>query len=163
MAAMLIIPMLTPFYTPMPAAAAVRTVEMKDYKFKTPNTVSEGQSMSVSVGDSVTWVNFDAESHNIAILEGPELNVSPEQKTGEKWSMTFTKPGRYHYYCEFHPAMVGDVIVGGNNSTASPERLATTFKETSKSVRGKFLNYWQKNGGPTAARLPHLRGDAGAL
>src|SRR5688572_15297879 len=63
MAAMLVIPMLTPFYTPQPAAAAIRTVEMKDFKFKSPNTVSEGQSMNVAVGDTVTWVNFDAESH----------------------------------------------------------------------------------------------------
>lgn len=148
MAAMLVIPMLTPFYTPQPAAAAARTVDMRDFKFKNATTPNKDSNVTnVAVGDSITWINFDVESHNIAILEGPELNVSPEQKIGEKWTMTFTKPGRYHYYCEFHPDMLGDVIVGGNTSTASPERLATTFKETSKTVRGKFLNYWQKNGG----------------
>jgi hypothetical protein len=113
---------------------------MRDYKFQ-PAT------LNIAVGDTVTWTNFDVESHNVAILEGPELDVSPEQKRGEKWSRKFTKPGRYHYYCEFHPAMIGDVIVGGNNSTASTEQAAQTFPETARTVRGKFLKYWKEHGG----------------
>jgi plastocyanin len=124
----------------VPAHAASHEVAMREYKFVQ-------NALRVAVGDTVTWANYDPDSHNVAILEGPELNVSPEQRKGEKWSMTFSKPGRYHYYCEFHPWMVADVIVGDNTSTASTERAAQTFKETGKSVRGKFLQYWQKNGG----------------
>ncbi|HEX8219431.1 MAG TPA: plastocyanin/azurin family copper-binding protein [Chloroflexia bacterium] len=131
----------------VPAHAASHEVAMREYKFVQPQ-------LRVAVGDSVSWVNYDPDSHNIAILEGPELNVSPEQPKGAKWSMTFTKPGRYHYYCEFHPWMVADVIVGGNESTASTERAAQTFKETGKSVRGKFLQYWQKNGGLAQQGFP---------
>jgi polysaccharide biosynthesis protein PslG len=122
------------------ASAAEREVPMRDFKFQ-PAT------LNVSVGDTVTWTNYDTESHNVAILEGPELDVSPEQKRGEKWSRRFTKPGRYHYYCEFHPNMIGDVIVGGNNSTASSEQAAQTFPETSRTVRGTFLRYWKEHGG----------------
>jgi hypothetical protein len=43
--------------------------------------------------------------------------------------------------------MIGDVIVGGNNSTASTEQAAQTFPETTKTVRGKFLKYWKEHGG----------------
>src|SRR5215210_6263105 len=150
-AAMLIAPMVSSAVYTAPvanSAAPESVVLMKDYKFVPErDTAVEGQTVSVAVGATVTWLNQDTESHNVAILEGPELNVSPEQKRGEKWSMTFNKPGRYRYYCEFHPNMVADVIVGGVNDTTAKDRTAVTFKETSKSVRGKFLQYWNAHGG----------------
>ena len=123
------------------------SVLMKDYKF-IPQGVktTEGQALSIPVGTTVTWPNADVESHNIAILEGPELNVSPEIKQGGRWSMTFSKPGRYRYYCEFHPPMVADIVVGGVTSTASSAPASVTFKETGKAVRGKFLTYWNQHG-----------------
>jgi plastocyanin len=122
-----------------PASAAEVKVEMRDYKF-----IQE--TVNVAVGDSVSWTNFDVESHNVAITEGPELNVSPEQRKGERWAMKFTRPGRYEYFCEFHPSMVGRVIVGGSNN-ASPAKIATTFPETGKTMRGKFYEYWNAHGG----------------
>jgi plastocyanin len=136
---------------PTPAHGAEAALEvsvlMKDYKFiPTGVSTTEGQTLRINVGTTVTWPNQDVESHDIAILEGPELNVSPEIKKGEKWSMTFTKPGRYHYYCEFHPPMVADIIVGGVDSTASVDQTSATFKETSKTARGKFLKYWNEHG-----------------
>jgi len=134
-------------YDAQPTHAAETTVPMKDFKFA-PAVVN------VAVGDTVTWINQDTEPHNVAILEGPELNVSPEQKKGEKWSMTFTRPGRYHYYCEYHPNMVADVIVGGVNDTAARDRNTVTFKETGKSARGKFLDYWNRNGGLAQQGFP---------
>ncbi|HEX9990048.1 MAG TPA: plastocyanin/azurin family copper-binding protein [Chloroflexia bacterium] len=125
--------------TTQPASAAETKVEMRDYKF-----VQE--TVNVAVGDSVSWTNFDAESHNVAITEGPELNVSPEKRKGETWAMKFNRPGRYEYFCEFHPSMVGRVIVGGSNN-ASPAKIATTFAETGKTMRGKFYEYWNAHGG----------------
>ncbi|HKP52643.1 MAG TPA: cupredoxin domain-containing protein [Chloroflexia bacterium] len=135
---------------PTQAAQVIAEVNvvMKNYSFNPVGvSTTEGKTFNIPAGTTVTWPNQDGESHNIAILEGPEINVSPEIKTGQKWSMTFTKPGRYHYYCEFHPPMVADIIVGGVNSTASAEVASVSFKETGRAVRGKFLNYWQKNGG----------------
>src|SRR5690242_3677095 len=111
-------------------------VLMKDYKFNPSSVVaSEGQAIKVDVGATVTWSNADLESHDITILEGPELNVSPEIKNGQAWSMKFTKAGRYHYYCEFHPSMVSDIIVGGVNSTANLDQVSSSFKETGRAVR----------------------------
>lgn len=120
--------------------AATQSMLMKDYKY-------EKAVINVNVGDTVTWTNQDPEPHNIAILEGPYLNVSPEIKTSQKWSMTFTAPGKYHYYCEWHPWMIADVVVGGSTSTAPLFREVQTFQETGKTVRGKFLDYWKNHGG----------------
>ncbi len=123
--------------------AAGNSVLIKDYMFHG----TDGTTIRIAVGDTVKWTNQDQESHDVAILEGPELNVSPEIKPGQTWSMTFTEPGKYHYYCEFHPAMVGDVIVGDSESTEPANREFQTFAETGKTVRGNFLQYWNAHGG----------------
>ncbi len=70
-----------------PIVAEVRVL-MKDYKFNPTSVVAaEGQAIKVDVGVTITWSNADLESHDITILEGPELNVSPEIKNGQAWSM----------------------------------------------------------------------------
>ena len=125
--------------------AANFSVAMKDYKYQAQAT--EGTTIKIAVGESVEWVNHDPDPHNVAILEGPYLNVSPEIRTGQKWSMKFTVAGKYHYYCEWHPWMVADVIVGGSEFTAPVGRSVQTFAETGKTVRGKFLDYWKAHGG----------------
>jgi plastocyanin len=135
-----------------PSSAANNAVVMKDYKFVPSAGAVEGTSLKIAVGESVTWTNTDHDSHNIAILQGPELNVSPEQKSGQSWSMRFTKPGTYHYYCEFHSWMQADIVVGG--STASSVPTSQTFAETGKAVRGSFLNYWQQHGGLAQQGFP---------
>ncbi len=130
------------------AHAADNLILMRDYKFVSSGAnAREGQMVNVAVGDRVTWTNYDRDSHNIAILEGPELNVSPELKSGQSWTMVFRKPGKYHYYCEFHPWMVADVIVGGAGAAQPAEPQAYTFPETGKTVRGVFLDYWRTHGG----------------
>src|SRR5207253_687993 len=73
---------------------------------------------------------------------------------GESWKMTFTLPGTYHYFCEFHPGMVADVIVGDSTSTAPVDRAVQTFAETGKTVRGRFLSYWQSHGGLAQQGFP---------
>jgi polysaccharide biosynthesis protein PslG len=127
--------------------AANHTVVMKDIKFQNLQGTPPGTSINIAVGDSIEWVNQDPTSHNVAILDAPESNVSPEIRPGESWKMTFTQPGTYHYFCEFHPGMVADVIVGGSASTEPVDRAVQTFPETGKTVRGRFLAYWQSHGG----------------
>lgn len=75
----------------------------------------------VSVGTTVTWVNEDVftfplhgEStgqHPVSVADGPEKFTSPILNHADKYSYTFTKPGKYEYYCPIHPYMKGVIEV----------------------------------------------------
>ncbi len=84
----------------MPAAAAEITV--KDFAFLPATT-------EIASGQTVTWTNTDDEPHQV--MAGDKSFRSPALDTGEKFSVTFTKPGTYSYYCPIHPRMTGSVIV----------------------------------------------------
>ncbi len=142
-------------YFAQPARAAFNEILMKNYQFAPTNVnASEGNTVRIPVGDTVTWSNTDQASHNVAITDGPALDVSPEMKQGDKFTMTFSKPGTYRYYCEFHPWMKAEIVVGGSASTTSPERASQTFPETGKTVRGSFLAYWNAQGGLAQQGFP---------
>jgi polysaccharide biosynthesis protein PslG len=129
-------------------------IQMKDHSYQNTTQPADGANISIPVGGTVEWTNPGPLSHNVAILDGPDVNVSPEVKPGDTWSMIFTVPGTYHYFCEFHPGMEGDVIVGGSASTAPVGRSVQTFAETGKTVRGLFLDYWNAHGGLAQQGFP---------
>jgi plastocyanin len=129
-------------------------LQMNDHSYQNTTQPADGANISIPVGGTVEWTNPGPLSHNVAILNGPEVNVSPEVKPGDTWSMTFNVPGTYHYFCEFHPGMEGDVIVGGSASTAPVGRGVQTFAETGKTVRGLFLDYWNAHGGLAQQGFP---------
>ena len=142
-----------------PALAAIEAqVQMKDFRF-TPN------ALTIRVGTTVVWTNLDSVSHNVAITSGPELWVSPEQHKGQAAHFKFTRPGKYNYYCEFHPGMEASLVVTMPSGslpadsfildTPPNQGIATqTFPETGKSVRGRFLEYWKGHGGLTQQGFP---------
>ena len=80
-----------------PAEAATFTVNAKGFAF-TP------ADMTVHVGDTVRWVNGDAESHAV---QGGSLS-SPEITPGSSFSATFTSPDVIEYICRFHTYMNGN-------------------------------------------------------
>lgn len=69
----------------------------------------------------VTWVNQDDEAHTVSAplpgqvtTEGAwDLVLQP----GQSQSRRFMIPGRYDYYCRFHPRMRGAVVVEAGNVT----------------------------------------------
>lgn len=87
-------------------AGAAHTVTMTGYKF-VPQTIT------VAVGDTVTWVNNDTAGHTVTVTDGPEKFSSDLIATGKSFSHTFTKPGTYSYYCAVHPDMTASVVVQG--------------------------------------------------
>ncbi len=117
-------------------------VEIRNYSFGPGN-------LKVPIGTEIAWTNRDNDTHNIAIDQGPELYVSPVLSAGNSAHFTFTRPGIYHYFCEWHPQMQGTIVVeapaGTNPAPASA--ASSTFRETGKSVRGKYLDYWSSRGG----------------
>jgi plastocyanin len=67
------------------------------------NLVFEPNEVTVSVGDTVTFVNGDLPPHNIVFLENAELSHSDLAfMSGEKFPVTFDKAGDYEFQCEPH-------------------------------------------------------------
>ena len=75
---------------------------IEDFKFK-PETVQ------ISVGDTVTWVNMDSAPHTAT--SNNEGFDSGGLSEGESFSFTFEEAGNYDYICTFHPNMKGEIIV----------------------------------------------------
>jgi plastocyanin len=95
------------------ASAASFTVNAKDFAFSPA-------ALTVRVGDTVKWVNGDAESH---AAQGGSL-ASPEIIAGSSWSTTFTAPEEISYTCRFHTYMTGTISVLA--ASAAPAAPVTT-------------------------------------
>ena len=67
------------------------------------------QTVTVPVGATVTWTNRDDTPHTVVSTDG--VFKSKVRDTDEKFSYTFTKAGKYPYYCSVHPKMTGQIIV----------------------------------------------------
>ena len=68
-------------------------------------------TLTVPVGTAVTWTNRDDIPHTIVSTDDPKAFKSKVLDTDEKFSLTFSKPGTYPYFCSIHPKMTGKVIV----------------------------------------------------
>lgn len=66
-------------------------------------------SVRISAGDTIAWTNTDDRDHSVQATDGSFRtgNIRP----GKSVSITFAKPGTYHYGCPYHPRERGSVIV----------------------------------------------------
>jgi plastocyanin len=85
------------------AAATGVTVDIKNFAYS-PDPVT------VAVGESVTWTNQDSAPHT-ATAKDREVLQSGTLNQGDSYTQTFEVAGTYEYVCEFHPNMVGTLIV----------------------------------------------------
>ncbi|GJL90474.1 cupredoxin domain-containing protein [Hyphococcus sp.] len=65
--------------------------------------------LTISAGDTVTWVNSDVMAHTSTASGGSW--DSGRMDKGDEWSFTFDNSGDFAYDCTFHPTMRGLVIV----------------------------------------------------
>ncbi len=67
------------------------------------NLVFEPNELTVSVGDTVTFVNGDLPPHNVVFLDHEELS-HPDLAfmSGEQFPVTFNETGDYEFQCEPH-------------------------------------------------------------
>ena len=78
-------------------------VEARDYWF-------EPTYLTVAAGTTVTWTNYDDESHTVT----NDLGLFDDEIwPGDTWSYTFSEPGVYFYYCQPHDWMIGEITVVG--------------------------------------------------
>ncbi len=95
--------------TSAPATAATGgkgkmvTVDISMFAFK-PST------LTVAKGTTVAFTNMDTTEHTATEDIGPTFDTGAIQH-GQTKMVTFTKPGKYGYKCNFHPFMTGTVIV----------------------------------------------------
>ena len=73
------------------------------------NRSYDPDTVTVKMGDTVTWVNRDSPQHDV-VADNGEFK-SELFDTGGTFSFTFTQPGTYPYHCSIHPGMVGTVTV----------------------------------------------------
>ena len=68
------------------------------------------QSLTVSVGDTVTWRNDQGVSHTVTSDQGSELG-SGNLSQGQTYQHIFTQAGLFPYHCTIHPNMTGQITV----------------------------------------------------
>ncbi|MBE9537200.1 MAG: cupredoxin domain-containing protein [Proteobacteria bacterium] len=85
-------------------------IGMEGWEFRPP-------TIKIHTGDTVTWINDDDTTHNMAFddtaLGGPTKEDPYKIKVGREFSWTFKEAGEFSYYCKLHhdQDMVGKVIV----------------------------------------------------
>jgi plastocyanin len=83
-------------------AGGSATVTIVDFAFDPPE-------IEVAAGTSVSWINEDTAPHTATADDGTFDTGRLDE--GAEGSVTFDEPGAYAYHCDFHPDMVGTVVV----------------------------------------------------
>ena len=98
-------------------AASDTTVTIADFSF-TP------ASITIHVGDTVTWTNHGPSAHTATANNG-SFNTGVLQK-GQSASHTFNNAGTFSYICSIHPFMHGTVVVLANTTSTTPATTPTS-------------------------------------
>jgi plastocyanin len=107
--------------------AADRAVDIAGFAF------SPG-SVTIAVGDTVTWSNADVQNHT-ATADDASFDTGTIAG-GTSKSVTFATAGRFAYHCKIHPSMTATVVVqaaaggGGAAPTIPPADTATPVPTT---------------------------------
>lgn len=101
------------FESAMPLTlAATASVDIVDFSFSP-------SSSTINLGDSVTWTNRGPSFHTST---SDSVNWNSSTLTvNQTFSFTFNSPGSFTYHCNFHPSMIGTIVVqSAATATATP-------------------------------------------
>lgn len=119
---------------------ATTTVTQTEYKFTTA-------SITVNVGDTVTWTNGGTVAHtstsDTGVWDSGAMNV------GTSFSFTFTSAGTFPYHCSFHQGlgMVGTVTVNAAPPPPTPPAISSSLSATA--IVNLAFNYTVQASGST--------------
>lgn len=119
----LLVPLALLLLAPGQASAASYRVAMQGYAFSPA-------SLTVHVGDTVTWTNADTAPHDVKTTSGPVAIHSPMLNKGQSWTYTFTAAGAYGYYCTVHPDMTARIAVLAAPKPTPPPAPTTHHPES---------------------------------
>lgn len=140
-----------------PASAADATVTIENFQI-------DPQSVTVNVGDSVTWTNADSAPHQISANDDSFSTgvINP----GASKTLVFNTPGTFAYHCDIHPAETATLTVQADEdtttsstttttnptttSTAPPETTPTSQAVTTTTARARALPATGRETGPMA-------------
>ena len=110
-------------------------------------------SITVSVGDTVTWTNSDPQTHT-ATADDASWNSGNIAGGGGTKSVTFTTAGTFPYHCAIHSQMTGPLTV---QATAPvPSAGATTPPTDAASI--SETNGGSGNGSPFGVLMVAVAG-----
>ena len=92
-------------------AVAVRAHENHRHPVQIHRFKFQPEPIEINSGDWVIWENRDVAPHTATSDE--DLFDTGELGRGDTAAQQFNTPGRYDYFCAFHPHMKGAVIVRG--------------------------------------------------
>ena len=95
-------------------SAAQANVKMAGFAF-------DQTTLTVKVGDTVTWTNSDTAPHNATADDG--AFKTPDIAQGQSASITATVVGTHTYICTIHPRMKSTLII---QAAGAPTSLPTT-------------------------------------
>jgi plastocyanin len=73
-------------------------------------TIQEPATLTVNVGDRVTWTNQDTAPHTVTSDTAGVFDVRTEG-SGGTGSLTFNTAGTFPFHCTIHPNMKGTMVV----------------------------------------------------
>ena len=97
-------------------------------------------SVTVTVGDTVTWTNSDAQAHT-ATANDSSWDTGTIAN-GASGTITFSTAGTFAYHCSIHSAMTGTVTVQaatGGGATTPPTDTAAPGATDTGSARATLL------------------------
>jgi plastocyanin len=127
----------------VPAAAVASAASSRKAKKSASASVTMGDfffspaSVTVAIGDTVTWRNTGKAPHNATADDGSFR--TPDLNQGQSASHTFDSAGTFSYICTIHPNMKGTVRVlsassgggGGGGGGAGSSATGTDTSEAS--------------------------------
>jgi YVTN family beta-propeller protein len=88
--------------TTQQAPVAAATVSIANFAFGPA-------SVTVHVGEAVTWTNNDGATHTVTFKDSSTGTDS--LPPGRSFTRTFDHAGTFNYFCSFHPYMTGTIVV----------------------------------------------------
>lgn len=100
------------------SAAAVRAA---DVSVEVGDNFFNAASITVNVGDTVTWNHRGQRPHDVTADDGT-FSSPRRMMNGQTFTFTATTPGNYAYVCTIHQGMNGTLVVQAAQQPAAPPR-----------------------------------------
>jgi plastocyanin len=130
-----ILPTATATLTTVPASTATRTGTAVATATCVPVTSLQGvsagdfffvpQNITVTAGTTVRWTNVSTQGIPHTSSSDGGVWDSGTLNQGQQFDFTFNTPGTFPYHCEFHPEMIGSIVVQAGTLCATQTATRT--------------------------------------